>query len=166
MPRTVRHMLAGALLAAIPVEASAQQVCMTYRKQADGNTYRQVDRETTYLFTQMLNNPDPRIRQYMTGSWQAQIPAPQLGMMLYSTAVYDANGLWQYFNRTCGTQTGYCSNAQGHGAYVGVVNGNTLNIAIMYSDLEVENGCTRNVVTIMGPGMLRDSNGTIWRKVR
>lgn len=165
MPVTFQRILAAALLAAIPVEASAQQVCMTYRKQADGNTYRQVDRETTYLFNQLLNRPDPRIRRLLTGTWQAQIPAPGLGMMLYSRSIYDANGLWRYANRTCGGQIAMCTDAQGHGAYVGTLNGNTLSLAFMYSDLQVENACVRSTTQIIDERTLRDSNGTIWRKI-
>jgi hypothetical protein len=162
----LRRLIAAALLAALPVQAQAQQVCMTYRKQADGNTYRQVDREATFLFQQMLARPDPRVRQAMSGVWQAQIPAPQLNMMLYASAIYEPNGLWQYSNRTCGGMINTCSNSAGHGVYVGTVQGNRMTIMIMYSDLEVENACISRVVQMVGPGMLRDATGATWRKVR
>ena len=116
-------------------------------------------------FQRMLARTDPRVTQLLTGTWYSETRSPATGQISYSYQTYERNGLWGYRNRVCGGPL--CSNYEGTGLYTGFVQGDgSLNVMIAYSDQRVSNGCTASVVRLVAPGVLRDSNGGISRKIR
>lgn len=118
-------------------------------------------------FQRLLARPDPRVAQLMAGTWYAETRSPATGQVNYGYQTFQRNGLWQYHNRVCGGMLPACSDYEGHGLFAGVVQGDgSINVMIAYSDLRVTNGCTATVLRAVGPGVLRDGNGAIIRKIR
>lgn len=116
-------------------------------------------------FQRLLARPDPRVTQLMTGTWYSETRSPATGQVSYSYQSFERNGLWGYRNRVCGGPL--CSNYEGTGLYAGIVQGDgSINLLIAFSDQRVTNGCTASVVRLVAPGVLRDANGGISRKVR
>lgn len=138
-------------------EAAAQQIyCMR-----NG----QIDQQTSQQLNQMLQQPNQQVMQVMTGTWYSQTQNPGTGQMLYSYVTYEPTGLWGYQNRVCAS-TG-CNDYQGTGVFAGVPLGNgEINLIIMYSDTQTDHACIAPVVQPAGNGMLRDSNGQTWQRVR
>lgn len=125
----------------------------------------QVDAQTSQQLQQMLQQPNPQVMQVMTGTWYSQTQNPGTGQMLYSYVTYEPNGLWGYRNRVCSNLG--CNDYEGTGVFAGVPLGNgQINLIIMYSDLQADHTCIAPVVRPIAGGMLQDSNGQTWQRVR
>ena len=74
------------------------------------------DHYSSATWLQLPRFPDPSILRFIVGTWYTENQSPQTNQIqrLYST--YDANGLYQYRDQTCGG-TGICSQNLGHGSF-------------------------------------------------
>jgi hypothetical protein len=126
-----------------------------------------VDEQATNAWRDMLGRQDNRIIQAMTGVWYAEIPAPQLGMTSYQYRQFDANGLFQYQDKTCTNGSDFCSQNQGTGFYTatGAADGSILTFIIV-SDLQRDHECSGGYARFIDDMTMQDGGGTVWRRVQ
>jgi hypothetical protein len=155
-----------ALSQAGPAHAQQDPGCWVTQDGTDafGHTPAYYDEALTRSWYQNLQAADPRLMAQIAGTYYAEIPAPQLGMISRQYRSYSANGLFEYQDQTC-SSTG-CSQNYGHGRWVAHgIGGNAINLMISFSDLIRTNACVGGDLRVDGGGF-QASDGTRWQRVR
>jgi hypothetical protein len=114
-----------------------------------------------------LQAADPNVMQQMAGVYYGEQTAPQLGMIERVYRSYEANGLWQYQDQTCGSTPGVpCSQNQGTGQWAAFAQPDgTVFAMIHFSDLSRYNNCFSQTMRF-GPGGFVNNSGVSWQRVR
>lgn len=74
-----------------------------------------IDRAATTSYRQLERTATPATMRLMTGVWASSVNSPQTGQTSYLYEVFEANGLYRYFNSVC-ARLG-CTQYQGVGLY-------------------------------------------------
>ncbi|MCB1498951.1 MAG: hypothetical protein KDK07_04050 [Bauldia sp.] len=151
---------------AVPAQAQQEPGCWATRDGTDafGHTPAYYDEALTRSWMQNQQAADPRLMAQIAGTYYAEIPAPQLGMISRQYRSYAPNGLFEYQDQTC-SSTG-CSQNYGHGRWVAHgIGGNAINLMISFSDLIRTNACVGGDLRVDGGGF-QAPDGTRWQRVR
>lgn len=129
------------------------------------NTFYNPDASLNWQRT--LQAADSRVMQQMAGVYYGEQSAPQLGMIERVYRSYEANGLWQYQDQTCGSTPGVpCSQNQGTGEWAAYPQADgSIFVMIHFSDLSRYNNCFSQIVRFTQAGFV-DNSGTSWQRVR
>jgi len=150
-----------ALAAATP--AFAQQ---DYCNRRFGNQVM-LDEGATRTFREMVARQDNRAVAAMSGTWYAEIPAPQLGMTSYQYRQFQGNGLFQYQDQTCTTGTSFCSQNQGTGFFSALTaQDGSIQTFVIVSDLQRDHECIGGYARFMDSNTMQDGGGIVWRRVQ
>lgn len=126
-----------------------------------------VDQQATDTWNDMLTRQDPQLLRQLAGVWYGEIPAPQLNMTSYQYRQYDANGQFQYQDRTCTNGTSFCSSNQGTGFYTATpASDGSMLLFMIVSDLNRDHECTGAYARFLDADTLQDAGGGIWRRVQ
>ena len=127
----------------------------------------QYDPAATQTLQQMLSRSDRQLMGALAGTWYAEIRSPQTNQVSFMYTSYDPNSGFEYQNRVCNGQGAMCSDYQGGGVYAGVqLGGGQFTLMLMVSDNSRDHECSGSNGRFVGNGMIQDSNGQTWRKVR
>jgi hypothetical protein len=161
---------AMAMVLAVPfAPASAQQQngCWVTR---DGerpfghNTPAYYDEPSTRNWMRVLQLADANAMAMHAGTYYAEIPAPQLGMINYQYRKLDANGGFEYRDRTCSQVS--CSQNYGYGRWAGVPQGDgSIYIMVNFTDLIRQSACFSWVGRLNGT-VFSTNDGASWQKVQ
>ncbi|MFO1148283.1 MAG: hypothetical protein U1E62_07895 [Alsobacter sp.] len=163
-----------AVLAALVVSATGgaaaaqtQQGCWVTR---DGdrpfghNSAAYYDEALTRNWMRAVQLADGAAMAHHAGTYYAEIPAPQLGMINYQYRTLDANGGFEYQDRTCSSIS--CSQNYGHGQWAGVPQADgSIYIMVKFTDMIRQSACFSWVGRLNGMAFV-SPDGFIWRKVR
>ena len=124
MSRRTRLLVAACLCAAAPVHAQ-EYPCWNNRGFVDRNpdspTVGRVvavpDPQSSFTWNQLAGRNDPRAAQALAGTWVTRYVSPQDGRVQDYYASFEANGLFQYRDQTCGGPMDICSRNQGAGEF-------------------------------------------------
>ncbi|MBV1704977.1 MAG: hypothetical protein KGQ28_09240, partial [Hyphomicrobiales bacterium] len=167
----ISALCAGAALVALEDVASAQQYpCWNNRLPFSrlhdnqgrrvpdaGRTVIEPDIQGSTTWARLGVANDPGALQALAGTWYTEIRSPNTGAIQYLYQTYEANGLYQYRDRTCGTGYGMttCSNNQGTGELRAVRQGDgSIFFMVRWSDLSRSSACTSYQVRFSDPGTM------------
>ena len=127
-----------------------------------GNTFYNATESLNWQRT--VQSADQRAMSQLAGVYYGEQTAPQLGMVDRS---YEASGLWQYQDQTCGSTPGVpCSQNQGTGQWAGYMQPDgTMFVMVHFSDLSRTNNCFSQTIQPVQGGFV-DNSGISWRRVR
>lgn len=114
-----------------------------------------------------LQSADPAVMRQMSGIYYGEQTAPDLGMINRVYRSYEANGLWQYQDETCGSVQGVpCSHNQGTGQWAAYQQADGSVFAMIhFSDLSRTNNCFSQTLRFSG-GTMVDEYGMRWQRTR
>lgn len=114
-----------------------------------------------------LQAADQRAMAQLAGVYYGEQTAPQLGMIERVYRSYEANGLWQYQDQTCGSVAGLpCSQNQGTGQWAGYLQSDgSMFVMVHFSDLSRTNNCFSQTIRSAQGGFI-DESGVSWQRVR
>lgn len=170
--RAARSSFVAAILAvceigsALPAVAQQEPGCWVTRDgpMILGNTASYFDGPSTQTWLATLARADGAAMQRLAGVYYGETPAPEIGMINYQYRSYQANGLFEYRDRTC-SSTG-CSENQGHGRWAAYPNGRGgYFVMITWSDLLRTNACLGSEAYPDG-GDLVFAGGNRWKRVQ
>ncbi len=121
----------------------------------------------TQNWQQTRANADGRVMQAMAGEYQSQFNDPSGQMVEYVRRSYEANGLWQYRDRTCTINSPIpCSENNGVGMWAGYQQPDgTIFLMIHFSDVARYNNCFSQTLQLRDGGFI-DTLGGAWQRVR
>ncbi|HHY49696.1 MAG TPA: hypothetical protein GYA10_08120 [Alphaproteobacteria bacterium] len=126
-----------------------------------------VDVEATNTWRQLVARQDPQLIAALAGVWYGEIAAPQLGMTSYQYRQFDANGLFQYQDKTCTDGSPLCSSNQGAGFFTAAANGDgSILLFLIVSDLNRDHECAGSYARFVDANTMQDAGGTLWRRVQ
>jgi hypothetical protein len=130
-----------------------------------GNTYYNPTESLNWQRT--LQSADQGAMAQLAGVYYGEQSAPQLGMVEQVYRSYEANGLWQYQDQTCGSTPGVpCSQNQGSGQWAGYMQPDgSMFIMVHFSDFSRYNNCFSQTIQPAQGGFI-DNSGISWRRVR
>ena len=167
--KLLQTLLAAAVLALpLPTPVLAQNdVCYRAGGTVGNQRTRVIDENATATWQQMLARQDAQVIQAMVGVWYGEIAAPQLNMTSYQYRQYEANGLFQYQDKTCTNGSSYCSQNQGHGFFTATTaNDGSILTFLIVSDLNRENECAGGYARFIDANTMQEGSGTVWRRVQ
>ncbi len=148
-----------AMLMASPAFAQ-NEVCLDQRT-------GQVDQQATQTWQQMVRSSDRQLMQAMSGTWYAEIRAPQTNQVDYQYRTFQSDGQFQYQSRICGGMTNLCSDFSGFGLYAAIpLGGGQYQVMLMVSDLSRNRLCSGGAGRFIDQTTIQDSTGQYWRRVR
>ena len=121
------------------------------------------DHYSSATWLQMPRFPDPSILPLIVGTWYTENHSPQTNQVQRIYSSYEANGLYQYRDQTCGA-TNICSQNQGHGSFRAVPRGPQFFIMINFSDLSRLRQCVSDDVSFPNPTTMVGRTGSVSRK--
>lgn len=130
-----------------------------------GNTFYNPTESMNWQRT--LQAADQRAMAQLAGVYYGEQTAPQLGMVEQVYRSYEATGLWQYQDQTCGSTPGVpCSQNQGTGQWAGYMQSDgSMFVMVHFSDLSRTNNCFSQTIRPADAGFV-DNSGISWRRVR
>jgi hypothetical protein len=132
-----------------------------------GNTFYNPTVSENWMQTRQ--NADPQVMGQMAGVYYGEFPSPDGTMYQQVYRSYEANGLWQYQDRTCPVNDlGYlqCSQNQGTGEWAGyTLQDGSIFLMIHFSDLARTDNCFSQTLRLGGQGF-SDTGGGNWRRVQ
>lgn len=166
--RTARQILFTISFLALPTLAVAQQKDACYDRidgQARNNTF--YNAQSTDTWRQLQQTADPQLMANLAGVYYGERPSPDGQYVNYQYRSYEANGLFQYQDQTCGNIAGIpCSQNQGTGEWRAVTwQDGTIYIMFRFSDLTVTSACAGGRYQLSGKALL-DEFGTTWQRVQ
>ena len=161
--RLSQTLAALALLAAASTPALAQGFpCLDNLSKQPGRT-PPPDHYSSATWLQLPRFPDPSILPLIVGTWYTENQSPQTNQIQRIYSTYDANGLYQYRDQTCGG-TGICSQNQGHGSFRAVPRGQQFFTMLNFSDLSRQQQCVSDDVSFPNPTTMVGRTGAVSRK--
>jgi len=159
--------LVAVSLVSAPGAALAQQPsCLDNLSRRPG-AYPPPDLYASATWDRLPNNADPAILRLLVGTWYTENKAPQLNMVQKIYSTFEANGLFQYRDQTCGSVPGVpCSQNQGTGSFRAVNNNDRIFVMTNFSDLNRWNQCVSDDVTFPDPTTMVGRSGAVSRKVQ
>lgn len=166
--RFVSRLLLIVSLVTLSSPAFAQQKDACYDRiegQAQNNTY--YNAQSTDTWRQLLQTADPQLMAQISGVYYGERRSPDGHYMNYQYRSYEASGLFQYQDQTCGNIAGIpCSQNQGTGEWRAVAQQDgTIYVMARFSDLSVTSACAGGRYRQDGSA-LRDEFGVTWQRVR
>jgi hypothetical protein len=162
----------AALAAATPTLAQQNQGCWVTREAEAGNYRPRYNSQTPSYFDQALTEgwfralqmADGRIMAAYAGVYYVETPAPNLGMVNYQYRTFDANGGFEYQDKTCSQVS--CSQNYGYGRWAGVPQQDgSIYMAVNFSDQIRQSACASFSGRLNG-NVFYASDGSRWQKVR
>jgi hypothetical protein len=134
---------------------------------APGVSQQRYDPQASLVWRQSLQMADVGLMGELAGTYYVEIPAPQLGMVSQQYRRYDANGLFEYQDQTCGNIPGVpCSQNYGHGQWTAYrQNDGSIFLMINWSDLSRTNACAGGAAFVQG-GTIVGQDGIRWQRVQ
>ena len=157
---------AAAMVFSSPTHAIAQQYqCLDNLSRKPGFP-APPDHQASFNWERLGTMVDQASMQAMVGVWYGESRNPQGNQIQYIYSSFEANGLYQYRDQTCGAPN-ICSNNQGHGSFRAArqPDGSIL-VMINVSDLNRQQQCVSDQVTFPNPNTMVSRNGMTWRRVK
>jgi hypothetical protein len=106
---------------------------------------------------------DAGILRLLVGTWYTENRSPQTNQVQRLYSSFEANGLYQYRDQTCGAGN-ICSQNQGTGSFRAVPRGQQFFIMMNFSDLNRQNQCVSDDVSFPNPATMVGRSGATSRK--
>lgn len=125
------------------------------------------NKQLSDYWRQMLQQADGQLMGQIAGVYYGERPSPDGQYINRQYRSYEANGLFQYRDQTCGNIAGIpCSENQGTGEWRAVNQGNGATyLMIRFSDLIRTDACAGEQVRFGGSGFT-DEGGLFWQRVQ
>lgn len=163
----IRLLFTVSLLAS-PSLALAQQKDACYDRlegQVQNNTY--YNAQSTDTWRKLLQSADSKLMAQMAGVYYGERPSPDGQYINYQYRSFEANGLFQYQDQTCGNIAGIpCSKNQGTGEWRAITQQDgTIYMMTRFSDLTLASACAGSRYRMSGSTMF-DEYGVAWQRVQ
>ena len=133
--------------------------------QYPNNTF--FNKQMSDYWRQMLQQADGQLMAQMAGVYYGERPSPDGQYINRQYRSYEANGLFQYQDQTCGNIPGIpCSQNQGSGEWRAVNQGDgTTYVMTRFSDMIRTAACAGERIQFNGNGYV-DEGGTSWTRTQ
>jgi hypothetical protein len=125
------------------------------------------NKQMTDYWRQMLQQADGNLMSQMAGVYYGERPSPDGQYVNRQYRSYEANGLFQYQDQTCGNVQGVpCSQNQGTGEWRAAQQGDgTIYLMTRFSDLIRTSACGGERIQFNGQSFI-DEGGVTWQRTQ